>query len=504
MTAFVASGCQGDAGSAWHHRAPFPPHGGVFTSMDPLVRRVCSTIRQRALIDAGDRVAVAVSGGADSVALARLLVEASSGAGWCVAGILHVHHGLRAGEADADEASVRRLAAELALPVDVSRVDVRAAVAATHRSIEAAARELRYDALAAAAARLGATRVATGHTADDQAETVLLRLLRGSSARGLGGVRISRGMYIRPLLGCRRTELRRYLSTLGQTFRDDASNMDLSVTRNRLRHRLMPAVETDWPGGVDALARFADLAAADEEYLTGAAKALAIVAVRSHDGGVQVNMEPLGHQHLALVRRVIRDAIETAGGVPSFQDVEAVRALLERKGRSVVLRALVARADHDSVWLSRQVARRDREIGNIEYGLTVPGSVDLPQTCAVIRASLLTGDRVLQFETLSPPITGSQPDRVMLQQTALVLPLTVRTRRPGDRFRPLGAPGTRKVQDVMVDRKVPRAERDKVPIVVDAEGRIVWVAGVAMAHDCRVTEPEGGMVILELMRTDHQ
>jgi len=480
--------------------------------MHPLVRRVRRAIQDSSLIGPGDRVAVAVSGGADSVALVRLLVELSAGADWSVIGLVHVHHGLRADEADADERSVRALADSLGLPIDVSRVDVRAAMAATRRSLEAAARDLRYGALAAGARRLGATRVATGHTADDQAETVLLRLLRGSSARGLGGVRLRRGLYIRPLLGCRRGELRRYLAARTQAFREDASNEDLAVTRNRLRHRLMPTLETDWPGGVDALARFADLAAADDDYLTRAAQALGAGAVRTANGGVQLSVERLRGQHPALVRRLVRDAIEMAGGVPSFHDVEAIRTLLDQKGRSgrsVALRALTAHADHDSVWVIPGVTRREHPVGNVTYPLPVPGSVDVSETGTVIRASLGLaeqglGDPVLGFKTRSLLSPGSPSTRVVLQQAALVFPLTVRTRRPGDRIRPLGAPGSRKVQDVMVDRKVPRRERDKVPIVVGADGRIVWVAGVAMAHDCRVTVPQGGMVILELMRKDNQ
>lgn len=264
---------------------------------------------------AGQRVAAAVSGGADSVALAWWLHDFATRPAppFVFAGLIHVNHALRGAASDADEAFCRALANRLGVPIDV----VAAPVPVTGRSPEAAARTLRYAALSAAAARLGATRVCTAHTADDQAETVLLRLLRGGGLRGLSGIRATHGALVRPLLDCRRADLRAALRSSGETWREDASNDDLSIPRNRVRHELLPVIEQVasqlGSGGIDALARFAAVAADDEQFLEGAAAELAARIVLSGagpagDGVVVVDRGALAGAPAALARRVIRQA----------------------------------------------------------------------------------------------------------------------------------------------------------------------------------------------------
>lgn len=457
-----------------------------------LARRVARAIRRRALWTADDRVAAAVSGGADSVALARLLNELAAGAAWQLAGLIHVNHGLRGAESDADEAFCLALADNLGLPIDVTRVDVAAYAARERRSVEASARELRYAAFEAAAARLGATVVVTGHTADDQAETVLLRLFRGAGLRGVSGIRWRRGLYARPLLEERRPVLREYLAGAGAAFREDSSNRDLAIPRNRLRHGLMERMATEWPGAVSALARFAELAAEDEARLSGEA-ASSGVRVLSAPDGVELQRGALTALPPAVGRRVLRDAIEAAGGRATHRDIAAawrlcrstrVRARLEWHRVGIEIDGPVARVRAPRVRLA--IAG--------DYELAVPGRVLIRETGTVIRASLLTGDD-------RPEVTGGA---AVLQLAALNLPLTIRGRRPGDRFHPLGAPGSRKLQDVLVDRKVPADARDEVPVVVDRDGEIVWVAGLVIAHRCRVTRPAAGMVKLEVDKKGNQ
>jgi tRNA(Ile)-lysidine synthase len=459
--------------------------------MHPVVRRVDRTIRQRQLLTSGDRVAAAVSGGADSVALASLLGHLAPVAGWGLAGLIHVHHGLRPGEADEDEAFVRALAEGLGVPCVVRRIDVPTLMKTTGRSMEASAREARYAAYEDGARRLEASHVATGHTADDQAETVMLRLLRGSGLRGVSAVRPRRGRYVRPLIDCRRDALRRYLADRGQDFREDSSNRDLAIPRNQLRHSLMPLIDRLWPGGSMALARFAELAAADELFLTALASREAGEPGRSATDGVQLDRRRIRPLPPVLMRRVLRDAIERAGGRASKADVDALRRLIVGAQEGAVdIGGLRARADADRLSLERPGVSPHR-LG--EYRLSVPGSVSLGETQTTIEASFSTAGHVSHW------LTGD-PARAVLQRASVTLPFLVRGRRDGDRLRPLGAPGSRKVQDLFVDRKVPRNLRDEVPLVVDATGRIVWVAGMAIADDCRVTSPEAGMVILEMKK----
>lgn len=444
----------------------------------------------RSLAGDGDRVAVAVSGGSDSVALLLVLSELAAKSRWSLSGIVHVNHQLRP-EADADAAFVSDLAHRVSLPIVSTRVDIAQRVRQQRRSMETIAREARYECFEDAAIRLGATIVATGHTLDDQAETVMLRLLRGSGSRGVAAVRPRRGIYVRPLLDCRRTDLRAYLASRGQTFCEDVSNLSLTIPRNRLRHQLMPIIDDLTAGGVRALARFARLADADERELTRQARAASVI--QSADDGVQLSVAGLAALPAAIARRVVRDAIEQAGGVPTLGHVEAVLALSRaaRRTGETHLHGLVAARTDEVLLLSRTLVGGKPAGTPISRELPVPGAIELPETGATIRASFLTGrDSHPRAERGSP--------RVALQADAVRTPFVVRTRRPGDRIRPLGAPGSRSLQNLFVDRKVPRAERDVVPLVVDAAGRIVWVAGVAIAHDCQVTAPEAGMVILEL------
>jgi tRNA(Ile)-lysidine synthase len=208
---------------------------------------VLQTIRRRALLGDADRVAVAISGGPDSVALAWVLRELEAKARWRVAGLIHVHHGLRGPEADADEAFCRALAGRMDLSIDVVHRDVTRRSREARLSVEAAARQVRYEAFEAARARLGASLVATGHTLDDQAETVLLRVLRGAGSRGMAAIRARLGPVIRPLIDARRSAVLEYLDGRREAFREDSTNRDLTIPRNRVRARLMPIVESDWP-----------------------------------------------------------------------------------------------------------------------------------------------------------------------------------------------------------------------------------------------------------------
>jgi len=457
-----------------------------------LDRRVTQAIRRDRLAGSGDRVAVALSGGSDSVALAWLLHDLAPRATWRLAGLIHVHHGLRGADADADEQFCRDLAARLGLPIDVTHADVAARARARRQSLESAARDARYEAFEQAAGRLDATVVMTGHTADDQAETVLLRLLRGTGLRGVSAIRARRGRYRRPLLDIRRVELREDLALRGESFREDASNTDVTIARNRVRRDLMPVLEAVAPGGVRALGRFARLAADDEAFLRRAARTAGEAAV----DGVQLNAGAIAALPVPLGRRVVRRALEDAGGVPTFAHVESMLRLARSDKPSGHLDMSGVRADRLGPVLKLSRPGAGPETTTFAHVLPVPGAVAIPETSVTIRASY-------QKSATRETMTRSGPGLAVLQATSMVPPLTVRSRRAGDRFQPLGAPGSRKVQDLFVDRKVPRAARDRVPVVVDATGRIVWVAGVALAEACRVTAPEAGVVILEL-REGHQ
>jgi len=463
--------------------------------MRGLLARVARAIRHDCLVGPDDRLVLAVSGGSDSIALTWILHALAPDGGPALAGIVHVNHGLRGAESNADEAFCRALATRLDLPIVVANVDVAGLARERRASIEVVAREARYAVFDQALSTLNGTLLATGHTMDDQAETVMLRLLRGAGTRGLSGIRVRRGRLVRPLLECRREDLRAYLKARGEAWREDDSNADRAISRNRLRHELMPVLETIAPAGVRALARLAALAKDDESVLMEAAikNRSALVLSSGEAGRVDVDAGALSLLAPPLARRLIRAlAAEVAPAAHlAASHLEAVCRLaatdkpvghldlpglaVDREGDRLTLKltrgTAGARETHETAWPLR--------------ALNVPGSVDLPEA----------GLRIdVRLDTQISGANGTGDGAV--QAGAVKLPLAVRNRRPGDRFRPLGAPGRRKLQDVFVDRKVPRMERDRVPVVVDADGRIVWVAGVTVAHDCRVTSPEDGVLIL--------
>jgi tRNA(Ile)-lysidine synthase len=474
-----------------------------------MTRQVIRTIREFGLVTVGDRVALAVSGGADSVALVWLMHELAGELGCMVAGLVHVNHGLRGEESAGDERFCRALAERLGWPIEVATVDVAARARAEHRSYEAAAREARYAFFAEAAGRLGATVVATAHTLDDQAETVLLRLIRGAGSRGVAGIRRRRGAIVRPLLGCRRAELRRYLAGRGEPFREDSSNLDESIARNRVRHRLLPVIEDIAPGGIPALARFAELAEEDEAFLNRAAIESArgcvqfVPADRAGSRAARLHAPALATLPRALASRIVRQAIEdlTLRRNLAARHINDVLRLLasDKPVGHLDLPGVVVERQGDEVLIGRTGASEfDVRSSQFEVELLLPGAVDIPE--AGVRMVATAGSAA--GGSSGSLFAGGRRDVAVVQAASVIPPFVVRSRRAGDRFRPIGAPGRRKIQDLLVDRKVPRGERDRVPIVEDTTGRIVWVAGLALAEECRVTAAEAGVVILQMMPVD--
>jgi tRNA(Ile)-lysidine synthase len=464
--------------------------------MADVAARVTRTITRWQLIGPGDRVAIALSGGSDSVALAWLLRSVAPDLGATVAGLVHVNHGLRGADSDADEAFCRSLAARMGLPIQVFHRDVAGLSKSRAESIEVAARSARYESFELAAAALDANLVATGHTEDDQAETVLLRLIRGTGTRGLSGIRVRRGPFIRPLLETTRVDLQRLLVALGETWREDASNADRSIIRNRVRHELVPVLRDIAPGGVRALARLAFIASEDESFLEEAANEKGAELVLSDS---TVDAEALGRLPAALSRRLVRFlARKAAPDVNlSARNLEAVCHLAgtDKPGGRLDLPGLTV-TKHSGRLEFAAGSRPNR--GSVSRWpvrkLDVPGIVELPEAGLTIAASRLSH----QISTTA--LGGAQSTQVVIPESGAAGTLLVRNRLPGDRFQPLGSPGRRKLQDVLVDRKVPRLERDAVPIVTDVSGEIMWVAGVALAERCRIRSPGDGVLLLELRK----
>jgi len=474
-----------------------------------LRERVAEALRRHAPETPKPRVLVALSGGGDSVALLHIVRELHEQGDLTVAGAAHLHHGLRGEAADQDQNFCADLAARFDLPFVTTRVDVAVLAHDERRSVEDAARRARYAFLESAGDRLSADLIATGHTQDDQAETFLLRLLRGAGTRGLGGIRPRAGRVVRPLLDVGRGELRRYLDDRSEAFREDASNDDVAILRNRVRHELLPFLQSRFsPAITDVLARESALAQQDEDFLRHLAIETASGIVLSDsersDDSLQLDAEALMSLPPALASRVAHDVLsrlaaprpitfdhvrrllDLAGGAPGRGPISLPGQHAERVGRLVVLKP------------GREIERTAQN--SFAFPLSIPGEVVSAAHGWAIRAELLGSDPSLGSDPRIPaPLVARGPEVAVAAQT-LTLPLRVRNRQPGDRFRPLGAPGVRKLQDFFVDRKVPRAERDRLPLVVDGQNRIVWVAGQSVAEGFRVLDPSQGVILLKVKR----
>jgi tRNA(Ile)-lysidine synthase len=379
------------------------------------------------------------------------------------------------------------------------------------RSLEHAAHDARHGFFARAAERLDAAGVAVAHTRDDQAETFLLRLLRGAGPRGLGGMHPKSGKVIRPFLDASRDEVRSFLHERKVQHKEDLSNADLDSPRNRVRHELIPFLEARFlPGIVEVLDREAAIARDDAQHLDAeAAEAAGRLVVRKADC-VEIAVGPLLAQSPAIARRVVRDAQQLASGgkFVGFDAVEAVLALAVSNSTGPVApkRAKAGPLDlpghrvnrlGETLVLTRRAGRSVPPAidPHFSYGLDVPGMVNVPEAACAISAE---AEMVPSGASVGArwPLVG-RGDNVVVEGSDLAGPLVVRSRRPGDRFRPLGFHGHKTLQDFFVDAKVQRGKRDKIPLVVDADGRIVWVAGLSVAEEFRVTDRTKAVVILK-------
>ena len=441
----------------------------------------------------GARVLVALSGGPDSVALLHILRGLEARGELSVAGAAHFNHQLRGADADADQQFCRNLALSIGLPLIEGRGDVAARARDSGRSLEDAARIARYAFLEAAADRLDAAAIAVGHSLDDQAETFLLRLLRGAGPGGLAGIRPRAGRVVRPMLDISRADLRHYVSAHRLAYREDASNADPGIPRNRVRLELLPFLERYSPAIARTLAREAAVARADEEFLDRAAIELADSIVLLQNGGVAIDADALQALPPALASRVARKAL--SAGAPDrfigFQHIEDLLELTRRpEGTSVALPGQLATVRGNRIVLGRPSVAPFSN--SLRFPLSIPGEV-------AFAGWAVSAEQVDPLETVAaPPARGGT---ALLAAGPVRGPLAVRTRRRGDTFRPLGMRGRgRKLQDFLVDRKVARADRDSLPLVVDRDDRIIWVVGQSVAEDFRVTAPQQGVILLKARR----
>jgi tRNA(Ile)-lysidine synthase len=449
-------------------------------------------VRKHAMLRAGDRVGVAVSGGADSVGLLRILLELRRELG-IVLSAVHLNHKLRAEESDADEAFVRALATAHGLEIVCESWDVKSYAAEKKLSLEAGARKVRYDFFREALGNLD--RIATAHTLDDQAETVLMKLARGAGTRGVAGIypevsiqhsalssQLGSKAIVRPLLSVRRELLIEYLGEIGQTWREDSSNRDLRHTRNRVRHGILPRLEENVnPAVREALAEAAEIARGEEEYWAREiARMLPAVWERTDRGG-KLRCDRLAGVGLAVRRRLVRAAGEELGLNLEFRQVEEILGLASEGGRASLSVGW-------GVSLQKAELRFEVILGaawdgasGYRYELSVPGAVLVSEAGVRVSASRVESGG-----------EGYNPEH-LLDSKCVRAGLIVRNWTAGERFWPAHTKAPKKIKELLQDRHITGDEKRLWPVVASGD-EVVFVAGLGVRRDLLARDGAGVLI----------
>lgn len=441
-----------------------------------LERRVLDGIRRYSLIAAGETVVVAVSGGADSLCLLHVLLALQSELR-CDLHVAHLDHALRPAAAD-DAAFVAAQAVALGIPCTVERCDVTALARARRLSVETAAREARYAFFRRIAARSGAAAIATGHTLDDQAETVLLHLARGSGLHGLAGMRPRHDGIIRPFLAVECAETVAYCAAHGLQPREDETNRSDRYARNRLRHGVLPRLHAVYPAATTNIARAARLLAADGDLIERlASRALDDALIAADAGRATLDLDRWSAAEPELRPHMLRLLLQRLRGPAASFSQRHVAALLA---------ALDAREPRARLTLPHRL-ELTRQGTQAALGAPAAALPPLATYRLPIPGAIATGVGTLRAERVMAPSDWSHvpPTVAYLALAAAGPSLQVRAWRRGDRLRSLGLAGTRKLQDVFTDASVPRSERQRIPIVDGPHG-IAWVGGLCTGEPYRV------------------
>ena len=474
-----------------------------------LTTKILRTIQRHAMLrpaKSAERVLIGLSGGADSVALTHALFELTTKLGIELIAA-HLHHGLRA-EADDDEAFCHELADALQLPFVAGRIDVASRAKTAGRSIEDEARRARYAFLCEQAARHVCDRIAVGHTMDDQAETFMMRLARGSGVRGLSSVypvvKKENADIIRPLIDVRRHEILAYLEERGLSYREDASNLDRRFTRNRLRHDVLPYMAGELnPKLVETLARSAEILRDEEDFMEARArkaftKTATATAVAAGKAGISLSVPALDALHPALRRRLTRLAVEHVNGDNAnltSGHVADVLGLLEdgKSGREVHLPGLTVERSFDELFFTTHAPRtthgrkqRTNVYNRFDYRLPIPAKLHITECRGLLTARLVESVRAGD----EPGAAAGNAVDIGIEGSGIedgLSKLRVRSPRASDRFRPLGAPGSKPLTRYLMDRRVAKGDRRRVPLVVRADAdEILWVAGHGVSERARL------------------
>ncbi|MBN1161669.1 MAG: tRNA lysidine(34) synthetase TilS [Dehalococcoidales bacterium] len=469
-----------------------------------LEQKVLAYLREKGLVSPGEKIVVAVSGGPDSVCLLYVLAELKQELG-IELHIAHLNHGLRGRDARADAGYVAGLAKRLHIPAAIESRDVKAYQKQHRLSLEEAAREVRYDFLCTAVGEAGAGKVAVGHTADDHVETVLLHIVRGSGTNGLRGLMPVSKLktngsvltVIRPLLCVSREETLAYCRARGLKPRLDASNLSIELLRNKVRRKLIPGLKKYNPQVSQALARLSRTAAADLDFIDAEARRIMKSVLKVREESVVIEKKGLIALHPALQRRLLRLAIESLLG--SLKDIEAVHiegiieALEKPAGKVIGLPfGLCFTVEYDRYVLAPEsISPCPFPALAGETGLKIPGRT--------VFSGWEVNARVISQSEYKAQSSEASDLAACFDFAKIDNKLTVRRRLPGDRFQPLGMAQSKKLNVFMIDARIPRKWRARVPIVCCGKD-VLWVVGYRIDERYKVRSDTRKVLRLDFKR----
>ncbi len=455
--------------------------------MHEMLDKVVETIRRYQLIENGETVVTGVSGGPDSVCLLHVLHLLSGRLGIKVLAI-HINHGLRGRESDGDEAFTREICSNLGINLRCLAFDINEVSRKEGISLEEAGRETRYREFQRFADETGAARIAVAHNKNDQAETVLMNLLRGTGLQGLTGMDYIRGRIIRPLLDVSRREIEKYCEENSLGYRIDSSNLKGDFTRNRIRLDLIPGINKSFGTDLtESVHRMALLLKSDNSYMElEAQKAFSRCLDTDSNGCVALKLKELKLLHPALTARVIRIAVgRIKGNLKGIESkhVEDITALLKKSRTGSAIQLPFGIRAGISYGVLKVFMERPSTDKEFEYELEVPGFASLDEIPLSIKSSL---------ESLCPNIDkyeriGYNSLEQFFDYDRMNKGINIRNRRIGDVFAPYGSNGSKKLKEYFIDNKVPREKRDGIPLIASAN-EVVWIIGHKISDKFKVTE----------------
>jgi tRNA(Ile)-lysidine synthase len=462
-----------------------------------MIDKVLSTIKKHKLIGCGEGVVAGVSGGPDSVCLLHVLNSLKDQLGIRLYAV-HINHMLRGDEAESDAKYVEALCTGLNVPVYSVSVDVREVSLKLGVSLEEAGREVRYRELEATADRLGAAKIAVAHNKNDQAETVLMNIIRGTGLDGLKGMDYCRGRIVRPLLGIERNEIEEYCIQKQLNPHTDKTNLESVYTRNKIRLDLIPLIEKSFGIRVsDSIWRMTALLKDDRDFIEEAAfNAFETCAELDEKSGLSIDIRKLGTLHPAIKKRVIRASLERVKGdlkgVESIH-IDKVLSQVSEGGTGSELHlpsGIRSRKSYGRLQLFMFAGEASRS--DFSSVVSIPGVTTVENIRLKLEASLEKCNNIV--EEYSNIRYNSLVQ--FFDYEGLITGINIRNRREGDVFKPLKSNGTKKLKEFFIDNKVPRHERDKIPLITRGN-EVVWVIGFKISDKFKVTENTKTVLRLE-------